>query len=30
MGNKMKDWLWVVVLGVLFGAMLAWGGVNQW
>ena len=28
--NEMKDWVLMVLFGVLFGAMFAWGGINQW
>lgn len=28
--NTFSDWLILTAMGALFGAMFAWGGINQW
>jgi len=26
----MRDWLLLILLGLILGALLAWGGLNRW
>lgn len=28
--NQLVEWMIVILFGILFGAMFAWGGVNKW
>jgi len=26
----MRDWLYLILLGIVLGCLLAWGGLNRW